>query len=152
MHQLLLFILIIGRWLLPTGEGISRDQLSQLLLVFIGIAADILEFVTETVKVSLIGGYALQPRASAEIFPGGGSQRKKDRKLAKKYRKITLFASSRGRGGGNGKKDRKIAKKGKYSIFKPQPLSTIFVPCLKIQGVRSHFRRRFFTFPTSFAA
>ena len=54
MHQLLLFIVIIGRWLLPTGEGISRDQLSQLLLVFIGIAADILEFVTETVKVRLL--------------------------------------------------------------------------------------------------
>ena len=51
LHQLLLFILIIGRWLLPTGEGISRDELSQLLLVFIGVGADILEFVTETVKV-----------------------------------------------------------------------------------------------------
>ncbi|CAK8690550.1 unnamed protein product [Clavelina lepadiformis] len=50
LHQLLLFILIIGRWLLPTGEGISRDELSQLLLVFIGVGADILEFVTETVK------------------------------------------------------------------------------------------------------
>lgn len=51
LHQLLLFILIVGRWLLPTGEGISRDQLSQLLLVFIGVGADILEFVTETIKV-----------------------------------------------------------------------------------------------------
>ncbi|XP_078489939.1 transmembrane protein 26-like [Ciona intestinalis] len=50
LHQLLLFILIIGRGLLPTGEGISRDELSQLLLVFIGVGADILEFVTETVK------------------------------------------------------------------------------------------------------
>jgi len=36
-------------------------------------------------------------------------------------------------GGANGKKDRKIAKKRpKNSIFKP--LSTIFVPCVKIQG------------------
>ncbi|XP_039250310.1 transmembrane protein 26-like [Styela clava] len=50
LHQLLLFFLIVGRWLLPTGEGISKDQLSQLLLVFIGVGADILEFVTETIK------------------------------------------------------------------------------------------------------
>ncbi|XP_038076483.1 transmembrane protein 26-like [Patiria miniata] len=50
LHQLLLFSLILGRWLLPKGE-LSRDQLSQLLLVQIGMAADILEFVTEGVKV-----------------------------------------------------------------------------------------------------
>jgi len=40
-------------------------------------------------------------------FSGGRGQRKKDRKLAKKYRKIALFASSRGGG------DRKIAKQGR---------------------------------------
>jgi len=49
-HQSLLFILIIGRWLLPTGKGVSRDELSQLLLVFIGVGADILEFVVEMIK------------------------------------------------------------------------------------------------------
>jgi len=54
LHQLLLFILIIGRWLLPRGEGISRDELSQLLLVFIGVGADILEFVTETIKETTV--------------------------------------------------------------------------------------------------
>ncbi|XP_077998823.1 transmembrane protein 26-like [Glandiceps talaboti] len=43
MEQILLFILIIGRWILPKGE-ITRDQLSQLLLVYIGVAADIIEF------------------------------------------------------------------------------------------------------------
>ncbi|XP_006813274.1 transmembrane protein 26-like [Saccoglossus kowalevskii] len=43
MQQLLLGLLIVGRWILPKGE-ITRDQLSQLLLVYIGIAADILEF------------------------------------------------------------------------------------------------------------
>uniref|UniRef100_H2YNJ0 Transmembrane protein 26 n=1 Tax=Ciona savignyi TaxID=51511 RepID=H2YNJ0_CIOSA len=48
LHQVLLFVLVIGRWLLPKGE-ITRDQLSQLLLVFIGVGADILEFVTETI-------------------------------------------------------------------------------------------------------
>jgi len=45
LHQVLLFVLVIGRWLLPKGK-ITRDQLSQLLLVFIGVGADILEFVT----------------------------------------------------------------------------------------------------------
>jgi len=58
-------------------------------------------------------GQVIQPhplaRASAENFPGGGETEKKDQKLAKKYRKIALFASSRGKA--NGKKDRKIAKK-----------------------------------------
>ncbi|VEL17672.1 unnamed protein product, partial [Protopolystoma xenopodis] len=39
---MLLLIVIMGRWLLPR-DGISRDQLSQLLLINIGTAADILE-------------------------------------------------------------------------------------------------------------
>ena len=38
-----MLILIIGRWLLPKGD-LTRDQLSQLLLVYIGTAADIIEF------------------------------------------------------------------------------------------------------------
>ncbi|VDD81041.1 unnamed protein product [Mesocestoides corti] len=42
MEQLLLLSVIVGRWLLPRF-GISRDQLSQLLLINIGNAADILE-------------------------------------------------------------------------------------------------------------
>ncbi|MED6291393.1 hypothetical protein CHARACLAT_023139 [Characodon lateralis] len=48
LHQILLILLIIGKWLLPLGGGLSRDQLSQLLLVFVGTAADILEFTSET--------------------------------------------------------------------------------------------------------
>ena len=36
-------MLIIGRWILPKGS-ISHDQLSQLLLVYVGTAADIVEF------------------------------------------------------------------------------------------------------------
>ena len=43
MEQALVLILVIGRWLLPKGD-ISRDQLSQLLLIYVGTAADILEF------------------------------------------------------------------------------------------------------------
>lgn len=42
MEQVLLFVLIIGRWLMPKGE-VSHDQLSQLLFVYIGIASDIME-------------------------------------------------------------------------------------------------------------
>jgi len=42
IEQLTLLILIIGRWMLPKGI-VSRDQLSQLLLVFFGISFDIME-------------------------------------------------------------------------------------------------------------
>ncbi|KAL3317401.1 hypothetical protein Ciccas_003942 [Cichlidogyrus casuarinus] len=42
IEQLFLLIVIVGRWLLPR-EGMSRDQLSQLLLINVGTAADILE-------------------------------------------------------------------------------------------------------------
>lgn len=35
IEQFLMLILIIGRWMLPKGE-LTRDQLSQLLLVYIG--------------------------------------------------------------------------------------------------------------------
>ncbi|KAB0384971.1 hypothetical protein FD755_006888 [Muntiacus reevesi] len=50
LHQTFLLMLIIGRWLLPIGSGITRDQLSQLLLMFVGTAADILEFTSETLE------------------------------------------------------------------------------------------------------
>lgn len=43
IEQFLMLILIVGRWMLPKGD-LTRDQLSQLLLVYIGIAADIIEF------------------------------------------------------------------------------------------------------------
>ncbi|KAK3581793.1 hypothetical protein CHS0354_025997 [Potamilus streckersoni] len=43
LEQFLLLMLIIGRWLLPKGS-ISHDELSQLLLVYVGTAADIVEF------------------------------------------------------------------------------------------------------------
>ncbi len=49
LEQILLILLIIGRWMLPKG-ALTRDQLSQLLLVYIGIAADSLEFSLETLK------------------------------------------------------------------------------------------------------
>ncbi|XP_026212247.1 transmembrane protein 26 [Anabas testudineus] len=50
LHQVLLILLIIGKWLLPLGGGVTRDELSQLLLIFVGTAADILEFTSETLS------------------------------------------------------------------------------------------------------
>ncbi|KAM8924856.1 transmembrane protein 26 [Pelodytes ibericus] len=50
LQQTFLLLLIIGKWLLPIGVGITRDQLSQLLLMFVGTAADILEFTSETLE------------------------------------------------------------------------------------------------------
>ena len=52
IEQALMLILIIGRWMLPKGD-LTRDQLAQLLLVFIGTAADILEFF-DSFKVSVL--------------------------------------------------------------------------------------------------
>ena len=45
-----MLILIIGRWMLPKGD-MTRDQLAQLLLIYIGTAADIIEFF-DSFKVS----------------------------------------------------------------------------------------------------
>ncbi|XP_069802732.1 transmembrane protein 26-like [Dendropsophus ebraccatus] len=42
LEQLMILVLVIGRWLMPKGE-ISRDQLSELLLIYIGLGADILD-------------------------------------------------------------------------------------------------------------
>ncbi|XP_051787226.1 transmembrane protein 26-like [Erpetoichthys calabaricus] len=42
LEQSMLFILVLGRWLMPAGE-LSEDQLSQLLMMDIGMGADILE-------------------------------------------------------------------------------------------------------------
>ncbi|XP_056624578.1 transmembrane protein 26-like [Triplophysa dalaica] len=50
LHQALLILLILGKWLLPLGGGVTRDELSQLLLVFVGTAADILEFTSESMS------------------------------------------------------------------------------------------------------
>ncbi|KAM4840326.1 transmembrane protein 26 [Urocitellus parryii] len=52
LHQTFLLLLIIGRWLLPIGGAITRDELSELLLMFVGTAADILEFTSETLGLN----------------------------------------------------------------------------------------------------
>uniref|UniRef100_A0AC35TNH9 Transmembrane protein 26 n=1 Tax=Rhabditophanes sp. KR3021 TaxID=114890 RepID=A0AC35TNH9_9BILA len=43
LEQLLLVGLIVGRWLLPRGE-VSQEQLSQILLAYLAISSDIVEF------------------------------------------------------------------------------------------------------------
>ncbi|KAK6170128.1 hypothetical protein SNE40_018597 [Patella caerulea] len=62
IEESLLYLMIIGRWLLPRGS-VSREQLSELLFTFIGIASDIMElfalFDEEPVRGSLIFTYAL---------------------------------------------------------------------------------------------
>ncbi|XP_068424064.1 transmembrane protein 26-like [Clinocottus analis] len=50
LHQILLILLIVGKWLLPSGGGVTRDELSELLLTFVGTAADILEFNSATLS------------------------------------------------------------------------------------------------------
>ncbi|XP_052069782.1 transmembrane protein 26-like [Mytilus californianus] len=42
LEQSMLFIFILARWMLPRGR-ITRDQLSQLLFVYIGSASDVME-------------------------------------------------------------------------------------------------------------
>ncbi|KAK3787398.1 hypothetical protein RRG08_032355 [Elysia crispata] len=42
LENLLVFLPILCRWILPRGQ-ITRDQLSQLLFVFIGMASDVME-------------------------------------------------------------------------------------------------------------
>jgi len=90
-------------------------------------------------KTSLEGFYrqnfSWSQGCQQKIFQGKGANEKK-KKFSKKIPKIALFSLFQGgREGRQRKKDRKIAKKGrkiaKKSTFKP--LSTIFVPCLKIQ-------------------
>ncbi|XP_077313782.1 transmembrane protein 26-like [Lithobates pipiens] len=42
LEQVLIVVLILGRWLMPKG-GLNREQLSQLLLIYLGLGADILD-------------------------------------------------------------------------------------------------------------
>ena len=49
LEQILLVLLITAKWLLPRGS-LSRDQLAQLLMSHIGLAADSLEFSLESLK------------------------------------------------------------------------------------------------------
>uniref|UniRef100_A0A3P9M6Z1 Transmembrane protein 26a n=1 Tax=Oryzias latipes TaxID=8090 RepID=A0A3P9M6Z1_ORYLA len=50
LHQILVILLIARKWLLPLGGGVTKDELLELLLVFVSTAADILEFTNETLS------------------------------------------------------------------------------------------------------
>eukprot|EP00794_Sanderia_malayensis_P015376 gene15376-16956_t len=61
----LIFGIILGRWLMPRGK-LTRDQLSALLLGYVGTAADIVELKVETeieesgkvpIKMAVLGAY-----------------------------------------------------------------------------------------------
>ncbi|XP_023932054.1 transmembrane protein 26-like [Lingula anatina] len=71
IEQSLLFLLIIARWLLPKGE-ITREQLSQLLFAYIGMASDIMEllylFDEDKVVRDLVLRYAILGVWSLSLF------------------------------------------------------------------------------------
>ncbi|PIK52440.1 putative transmembrane protein [Apostichopus japonicus] len=50
LQQSMMLVFILGRWLGPKGS-LTREQLSQLLLAYVGMAADMLEFITETLTI-----------------------------------------------------------------------------------------------------
>ncbi|XP_026863455.2 transmembrane protein 26 isoform X1 [Electrophorus electricus] len=50
LEQTMLIVLVLGRWLMPKGD-MSRDQLSQLLMVYVGLGADVLD-ILDTFKQS----------------------------------------------------------------------------------------------------
>ncbi|XP_067672952.1 transmembrane protein 26-like [Haliotis asinina] len=62
IEESLLYLMILGRWLLPRGE-VSREQLSQLLFSFLAIASDIMElfslFDEDVVRGSIVVTYVL---------------------------------------------------------------------------------------------
>ncbi|CAB3367770.1 Hypothetical predicted protein [Cloeon dipterum] len=66
IEQFLMLILILGRWMLPKGD-LTRDQLSQLLLVYIGTAADIIEFF-DTFQDETIGRHPVLPFLTLAIW------------------------------------------------------------------------------------
>ncbi|KAF4528309.1 hypothetical protein B566_EDAN014985, partial [Ephemera danica] len=66
IEQFLMLILILGRWMLPKGD-LTRDQLSQLLLVYIGTAADIIEFF-DAFQDETIGGHPILTALTLAIW------------------------------------------------------------------------------------
>ena len=44
IEQTTMLMMILGRWLLPTVQGMTKDSLSQLLLINLAVCADIIEF------------------------------------------------------------------------------------------------------------
>lgn len=81
LEQTMLIVLVLGRWLMPKGD-MSRDQLSQLLMVYVGLGADILDIFdtfkepeVKTNRTVVISGLALFSWALMQ-FPLVLTQRK----------------------------------------------------------------------------
>ncbi|PFX30882.1 Transmembrane protein 26 [Stylophora pistillata] len=53
IQQTTMLMMILGRWLLPTAQGMTKDSLSQLLLVNLAMCADIIEFF-DILKLSFV--------------------------------------------------------------------------------------------------
>ncbi|XP_071963184.1 transmembrane protein 26-like [Antedon mediterranea] len=53
LQQLLIIVLIVGHWILPRGE-MTNNEHSQLLLVYVGSGADLLEFSVEGLRLDEI--------------------------------------------------------------------------------------------------
>lgn len=49
LEQSLVIILIVGRWILPRGY-VSREKLSDMLLAYVGMSADMLDFLREGIE------------------------------------------------------------------------------------------------------
>ncbi|XP_061700965.1 transmembrane protein 26 isoform X2 [Syngnathoides biaculeatus] len=90
LEQTMLIVLVIGRWLMPMGH-LSRDQLSQLLMVYVGLGADILDIfdtfrqqeIKENKKVLLVGlglfSWALMQFPLVLTHKGGDARRTRGR-------------------------------------------------------------------------
>ena len=52
-QQIMVFLLLLGRWLLPKDQ-FSRLELAQLLLILVGSGEDIVEFSTETLSITAV--------------------------------------------------------------------------------------------------
>ena len=53
LEQSILVVIIVVRWLMPKGE-LTRDQLSSLLLVHLGTASDIVDFLTILTEQNIV--------------------------------------------------------------------------------------------------
>ena len=49
LHQTLLFVLVICTWIQPQHSTMTEKKKNELLIIYIALAADIIEFATETI-------------------------------------------------------------------------------------------------------
>jgi hypothetical protein len=76
LEQTVLVVLILGRWLLPKGK-LTRDQFSQLMLVYLGMASDIVEIFeafreTKVYHFTASGSFKCQLQIICQGYVGAG--------------------------------------------------------------------------------